>query len=176
MSLKRWLYRDGHPNRLARVLDRCTAALYALGVAPNYLVTLEVRGRRTGRAVTLPLVMVVVGSERYLVSMLGEDVNWVRNVRAAGGDATLRHGRREEVCLEELAIDRRAPVLKTYLKRAPNARAHLPVDKDAPLAEFERVAPGFPVFRVVPSREPGVSIPGDEIQEPVPRAVGRLGR
>ncbi len=149
MSLKRWFYRDGHPNRVARTLDRGTAALYALGVAPDYLVTLEVRGRRSGRTIALPLVMVVVGGERYLVSMLGQDANWVRNVRAAGGDATLRHGRREEVRLEELVVDRRAPVLKAYLKRAPNARAHLPVPKDALLAEFERVAPLFPVFRVV---------------------------
>jgi hypothetical protein len=150
MSLKRWFYRDGHPNRLARTLDRGTAALYALGVAPNYLITLEVRGRRSGRTIALPLVMVVVEDERYLVSMLGQNANWVRNVRAAGGDATLRHGLREEVRLEEIASDRRASVLKTYLKRAPNARAHLPVLKDAPLAEFERIAPRFPVFRVVP--------------------------
>ncbi len=149
MSLKRWFYRDGHPNRLARTLDRGTAALYALGIAPNYLVTLEVRGRRSGRTIALPLVMVVVGEERYLVSMLGEDVNWVRNVRAARGEVTLRHGRREEVRLEEVVIDHRAPILKAYLARAPNARAHLPVDKDAPLAEFERVASQFPVFRVV---------------------------
>jgi len=133
---------------LARILDRGTGALYALGVAPNYLVTLEVRGRRSGRTIALPLVMVVAGGERYLVSMLGEGTNWVRNVRAAGGDATLRHGRREEVRLEELAVDRRAPVLRTYLERAPNARAHLPISKDAPPAEFERVASRFPVFRV----------------------------
>lgn len=92
--------------------------------------------------------MVVIGGERYLVSMLGERANWVRNVRTRG-EATIRHGRREEVCLEEVAVDLRAPVLKTYLGRAPNARAHLPVDKDAPLAEFERVAHRFPVFRVV---------------------------
>ena len=82
--------------------------------------------------------------------MLGEETNWVRNVKAAGGNVTLRHGRREEVRLEEVAADRRAPVLKAYLKRAPGARAHLPIDKDAPLAEFERVSPRFPVFRVVP--------------------------
>jgi len=167
MSLKRWFYRDGHPNRVARTLDRGTAALYELGVAPNYLVTLEVTGRRSRRTIALPLVMAVVGGERYLVSMLGQNANWVRNVRAAGGDAVLRHGRREEVRLEEVAVDRRAPVLKTYLKRAPNARAHLPVGKDAPLAEFERVSPGFPVFRVVPSGESGVSMPGDETREPV---------
>lgn len=93
--------------------------------------------------------MVVVEDERYLVSMLGEKTNWVRNVRAVGGDATLRHGRREEVRLEEVVVDDRAPVLKSYLKRAPNARAHLPIPKDAPIAEFEEVAPRFPVFRVV---------------------------
>ena len=153
MNLKRWLYRDGHPNWVARTLDRGTAALYALGVAPDYLVTLEVRGRRSGRNVALPLVMAAVENERYLVSMLGEGANWVRNVRAAGGDAALRHGRREEVRLEELVVERRAPVLKTYLKRAPNARAHVPVDKDAPLAEYGRVADRFPVFRVVPRSE-----------------------
>lgn len=166
MSLKRWYYRGGRPNRVARVLDRCTAALYALGVAPNYLITLEVPGRRSGRTISLPLVMAVVGDERYLVSMLGEKANWVRNVRAAGGYVTIRHGRREEARLEEVAPDRRASVLKAYLNRAPNARAHLPVDKDAPLAEFERVSPGFPVFRVVP-REQGVSMPGDVVREPV---------
>jgi deazaflavin-dependent oxidoreductase (nitroreductase family) len=149
MSLKRWFYRDGHPNRVARILDRGTAALYARGVSPDYLITLEVRGRRSGRTVALPLVMAVVADERYLVSMLGQNANWVRNVRAAGGDAVLRHGRREEVRLEEVAVDRRAPVLKTYLKRAPNARAHLPVPENAPLAEFGRVASRFPVFRVV---------------------------
>jgi hypothetical protein len=149
MSLAGWFYRGGRPNRVARLLDRGGAMAYALGVAPNYMVTLEVPGRRTGRIFRLPLVMVVFDGERYLVSMLGEDVNWVRNVKAAGGKVTLLHGRREEVRLEEVAPEYRAPVLKDYLKRAAGARAHLPVHKDAPLAEFERVSPRFPVFRVV---------------------------
>ena len=95
------------------------------------------------------LVMVAVDGERYLVSMLGEEVDWVRNVKAAGGDATLRHGRREEVRLEEVTPDRRAPVLKAYLKRAPGARPHLPIHKGAPLSEFEQVSSQFPVFRVL---------------------------
>ena len=99
----------------------------------------------------MPLVVADVDGERYLVSMLGEESNWVRNVRAAGGEVALRHGRREEVRLEEVvAPDLRAPVLKAYLRRATNANAHVPIDEDAPLAEFERVAPGFPVFRIVP--------------------------
>lgn len=147
--MKKWFYLGGRPNWLARILNRFEAAIYALGIAPNYLVTLEVRGRRSGRIISFPLVMVAFGGERYLVSMLGANVNWVHNVKAARGEATLRHGRREAVRLEELAPDRRAPVLKAYLKRAPGARPHLPIDKDAPLAEFERVAAQVPVFRVV---------------------------
>lgn len=150
MSLKRWFYRGGRPNRVARVIDRATAAIYARGVAPDYLVNLEVSGRRTGKKVTLPLVMTVVEGERYLVAMLGERANWVRNVRAAGGEVTLRHGRREQVRLEEVEARQRAVVLKEYLTRAPNARAHLPVARDAPLSEFEHISTDFPVFRVVP--------------------------
>lgn len=149
MSLAKWLYRSGRPNWLATVLNRCSAAVHALGIAPNYLVTLEVRGRRSGRTTSLPLVMAMVEGERYLVSMLGANVDWVRNVKAAGGHVTLRHGRREEVRLEEVPADRRAPLLKAYLQRAPGARPHLPVHKDAPLSEFEQVAAQFPVFRVV---------------------------
>jgi hypothetical protein len=53
------------------------------------------------------------------------------------------------VRLEGVAPERRAPVLKAYLERAPNARTHVPVDKDAPLEEFERIARRFPVLRVV---------------------------
>jgi hypothetical protein len=150
MNLRRWFYAGGRPNWMARLLDRGTAALSARGVGPDYLVTLEVPGRRSGRIVRLPLVVAVVDDERYLVSMPGEETNWVRNVKAAGGDVALVYGRREEVHLEEVAPDRRAPVLKAYLQRATNASAHLPVNKDAPLAEFERVSPRFPVFRVVP--------------------------
>ncbi len=153
MNLSQWLYQGGRPNRVARVINRCWAAIHALGVAPNYLVTLDVPGRRSGRIISLPMVVAVVEGERYLVSMLGEQVDWVRNAKAAGGNVTLRHGDREEVRLEEVPADRRAPVLKAYLQRAPGARPHLPIDKDAPLSEFERVSSQFPVFRIVPRSE-----------------------
>jgi deazaflavin-dependent oxidoreductase (nitroreductase family) len=115
--------------------------------------TLEVTGRKSGRTISLPVVIAVVEGERYLVSMLGEDVNWVRNVRAAGGRAVLRSGGREEVQLEEVPPDQRAPILKAYLQRAPGARPHVPVNKDASLAEFQKVAAEFPVFRVVSIRK-----------------------
>ena len=152
MSIARWLYRGGRPSPLARLVNRATAAVYALGIWPNYLVALEVVGRRSGRITRLPLVMTVVDGERYLVSMLGEHVDWVRNARAAGGTVILRHGRREVVRLEEVPAAQRAPVLKSYLQRAPGARPHVPVHWDAPLDELDRIAPRIPVYRVCPRR------------------------
>ena len=80
--------------------------------------------------------------------MLGPDVAWVQNVKAAGGRAVLRHGPREPVRLEEVPIEKRAPVLKAYLRWAPGGRPHIPVDKEAPLEAFEAVAGRFPVFVV----------------------------
>lgn len=148
-DFKRWLYREQRPNRIARMLNRAWAVLFSSGILPDYMVTLEVTGRKSGRTVSLPVAVAVVDGERYLVSMLGENANWVLNVRATGGRAVLRSGSREEVHLEEVPADQRASILKAYLQRAPGARPHVPVDKDAPLAEFEKVAAAFPVFRVV---------------------------
>ena len=114
----RWLYRGHRPNWIARSLNRATAAVASSGVTSNYLVTLEVTGRKSGRIVSLPLVMAVVDGQRYLVSMLGETVQWVHNVRAAGGRAVLRSGGRDEIQLEEVPTHQRAPILRAYLQRA----------------------------------------------------------
>jgi deazaflavin-dependent oxidoreductase (nitroreductase family) len=144
----RWMYRRGRPNRLARLLNRGSAVAYAAGIWPSRLATLEVPGRRTGRTISFPVVLADHEGERYLVSMLGEDVNWVRNVRAAGGRAVLRHGRREAVRLEDVGPAARSPILRRYLACAPGARPHIPVDRHAPAEEFEQIAPQIPVFRI----------------------------
>jgi hypothetical protein len=145
---KRRLYPGGRPNRLARVMNRVAAIQHSAGLAPGHWVTLEVPGRRTGRLISFPLVVADHLGDRYLVAMLGQEANWVRNVRAAGGRAVLRHGRREIVRLEEIDPGARAPILRRYLALAPGARAHVPVDRRAPLGEFDRIAVRFPVFRI----------------------------
>ncbi|MEV4840693.1 nitroreductase/quinone reductase family protein [Nonomuraea sp. NPDC049486] len=150
--LDRWLYRGGRPNRLARAINRVWATVFAAGIlGTGRMVTLRVQGRRTGRDVSFPLVVADLGGERYLVAMLGQDTNWVRNVRAAGGRAVLRHGRTEAVRLEEVEPGSRAPVLRRYLAVSPGGRTHIPVDQEAPLEEFERIAARYPVFRVTPA-------------------------
>jgi deazaflavin-dependent oxidoreductase (nitroreductase family) len=144
----RWLYQRSRPNRLARLQNRASAIAFAAGIWPTRAAALEVRGRHSGRVISLPVVIADYDDERYLVSMLGEKANWVRNVRAAGGRVVLRHGRREAVRLEEVPAEARPPILRRYLERAPGARPHIPIDRHAPPDEFERIAPGIPVFRI----------------------------
>ncbi len=151
---KRWLYRGGRPNALARAINAGWAAIHSTGIAPDFLVTLEVRGRRTGRIISFPLAMVALNGEHYLVSMLGNDAAWVRNLRAADGQAVLRHGRSESVRLVPVDVEQRPPILKLYLQRAPGARPHIPVDKDAPVEAFAAIAADYPVFRVVEAAPP----------------------
>jgi F420H(2)-dependent quinone reductase len=148
MALKRWMYRGGRSNQLTKILNRGWAFIHSLGILPNYFVTLEVVGRQSGKTISFPLAMTVMNGERYLVSMLGENTNWVRNVRAAAGKAILRHGVIEQVLLEEVNVDQRAPIIKAFLGHAPGARPHIPVSKDAPISEFEKIASQYPVFQV----------------------------
>ena len=87
--LDRWMYRGGRPNRLATVLNGIWRLIGVAGLPPHRLNTLEVRGRRTGKLRSFPVVVADYADERYLVAMLGEGANWVANVRASGGHAVL---------------------------------------------------------------------------------------
>ena len=149
-QLSRWMYRGGRPNLLARAMNRLSAWQFAAGVFTmgGRAVTLEVTGRRSGKVVAFPLVLVAHEGERYLVSMLGKDVNWVHNVRAANGRAVLRHRDRTDVVLVEVPASERAPILRRYLQLAPGGRPHFPISQHAALSEFESIADQYPVFRV----------------------------
>ncbi|MBE2181840.1 MAG: nitroreductase family deazaflavin-dependent oxidoreductase [Anaerolineae bacterium] len=142
------MYKGDKPNALAKLLNDISAKLHSLGIAPDYMVTLEVPGRKSGKMVSLPLVLLKENGRRYLVSMLGDHVQWILNVQANGNKATLHHGGREEIRLQEIPIADRAPLLKAYLKIAPGARPHIPADKDAPISAFEKIAAEIPVFEV----------------------------
>jgi hypothetical protein len=50
-------------------------------------------------------------------------------------------------------VERRAPILRCYLQRAPGARAHIPVGYRAPVEAFESIAAQYPVFQVTPAEE-----------------------
>ena len=135
---------------LAVVHHRGWLAVHSSSIASDWLVTLEVVGRKSGKLIALPVVLARVDGERYLVSMLGTQAQWVLNVQAAHGKAYLRSGRRHEVHLEDVPVAQRASILLAYIKRAPGARPHmLPLTPQSPLADFERSAAEYPVFRIV---------------------------
>jgi deazaflavin-dependent oxidoreductase (nitroreductase family) len=142
------LYRGRRTHTFARLLNGVQAQLAARGIGPGRVVALEVVGRRTGKRIVFPAVVADFQGERYLVSMLGDQTNWVRNVRATRGHAVLAYGRRHAVQLVEVPPDERAPILRRYLECAPGARSHIAVDRRAPIEQFEQIAVDYPVFRI----------------------------
>src|SRR5215475_10780194 len=140
----RAMYAGGRGNATARRYARVWAAVFGAGISPRRWITLEVAGRRTGRPTRFPLGMADWHGDWYLVPMLGGDCNWVRNLRAAGGLATIRHGRARACRLVEVPVDERAPILKRYLQKVPGARPHMAIDRRAPLSEFESIAARYP--------------------------------
>ena len=147
----RRLYRSGRPNWWAAWQNKVSALAFGAGVWPSRLAALDVRGRCSGKTITLPIVIAEVDGERYLVSMLGNGAGWVRNVRADDGRAVLRHGRTEVVRLDEVPVLDRPPFLKEYVRVAPGGRPHIPVDKSAPVGDFEAIAADYPAFRITPA-------------------------
>jgi hypothetical protein len=115
---------------------------------PRRAANLEVKGRQTGRAISFPVVITDWEGGEYLVSMLGEQANWVKNVRAAGCVGALRRGGRENVALEEVDVADRASIIRHYAAVAPGGRPHLGLRRDASLEECEALAPDTPVFRI----------------------------
>ena len=128
-TFARWLYRGQRPNRLAKAMNSVSEFIGRIGLAGNYMVALQVKGRNSGRTISFPVVVALVAGERYLVAMLGENVAWVRNVRAAGGRALprargLRHGRCEAIILDELPPAQRAPILRVFAPCAWRSATH----------------------------------------------------
>ena len=146
-AFQRWQYRGGRPGWSARVTNRLGALSVAAGIGPSQAATLEVRGHKSGRIISFPVVVTDYQGERYLVSMLGHKANWVRNLRADNHGVLVR-GRREEVTLVEDLSDKRAAILRRYLELAAGARPFFTIDRRAPLDDFERIVDQYPVFRV----------------------------
>jgi F420H(2)-dependent quinone reductase len=133
-------------GRLALQTDWAPSSLQP-GIGPRRAATLEVRGHKSGRKISFPVVVADYQGERYLVAMLGQRTNWVRNLRA-DGRAVLQQGQREDLSLVEDLSDERAAILRRYLELAPGARPFFPVHRRAPLGDFERIVDEYPVFRV----------------------------
>lgn len=111
---------------------------------------LTVRGRKSGQPQQVPVNLMTLDGERYLVAPRG-NTQWVRNARVAG-EAELSVGRRtESVRLVEIPAADRVPVLRVYLDRWgwEVGRFVEGLTATSTDAELATAAPGMPVFRVV---------------------------
>ena len=144
----RQLYRNWRPTRLGRWMNRCMAWWSALGLPPKFQAVLEVKGRKSGRIRSNPIVITTVAGRQYLVSMLGPESDWVKNVEAAHGDVVIRQGLRQKVHLTFVPPDQRAPVLKEYVRLAPSGAQHFPLTASAPESDFAAIAESYPVYRI----------------------------
>jgi hypothetical protein len=144
----RYFYRDWRPTAFGRMWNGAYAWVSGFGLLPPLLITLQVKDRRDGRLGSTILVGAWHEGRRYVVSMLGENSEWVKNVRAVGGLAFIKRGRSRAVRLSEIPPAARAPILKAWARVATSGRKHLPVAWDADVAAFEAIAADYPVFRV----------------------------
>jgi len=137
------------PSAFTQLMNRTFSIFASLGWTPKQMITLEVRGRKSGEPRSVVVNSIEVDGQKYLVAPRGE-TEWVRNVRAAGGEAVIRHGKRTRIRLEEIPVSERGPVIQAYLpKNAMATKAHFGVEPDAALEDFQRIAPDHPVFRIV---------------------------
>jgi deazaflavin-dependent oxidoreductase (nitroreductase family) len=99
------------------ILNRLVARLTRLGVSVWGSRVLEVPGRRTGEPRRAPVNLLVLDGHQYLVSARGHG-EWVRNVRANGGNLDLLVGRRRtSYTATELDDADKVEVLRAYLRR-----------------------------------------------------------
>jgi deazaflavin-dependent oxidoreductase (nitroreductase family) len=140
-----------HVGPAVRISNGIVAALLRRGVKIGRNTLLTVPGRKSGKPRTTPVTILEWNGERWLQSPFG-DVNWVRNLRAAGR-ATLTRGRRvEPISVVELSPTEAARVLKGTLASYPSLiKGYFDVTPESPLEDFEREAPRHPLFRVIPA-------------------------
>jgi len=137
-------------NPLVRALLRL-----GLPMGPNALLT--VRGRITGQPRTAPVAVVEIDGRRWVVGAYGE-VNWVRNLRAAGEAQIEVRGRTERVSAVQLD---RATAMAFYRDFVPHYVDRMPrlgrlfvrtllrlVDARDVLVDPERAAAARPVFEL----------------------------
>jgi deazaflavin-dependent oxidoreductase (nitroreductase family) len=123
-----------------------------LPFGPNVLLT--VRGRASGLPRTVPVAVIRLDGHRYIQSPFGE-VNWVRNLRAAGEAVVSKGRRREEVDAIEVTPQAGGPILRDalapYLRSrllAPLLRRFFAFRADSTLEDYVAEARRHPIFEL----------------------------
>jgi deazaflavin-dependent oxidoreductase (nitroreductase family) len=140
-------------NPVARRLLRA-----GVPMGPNALLT--VRGRSSGLDRTTPVAVVAIGGRRWLIATFG-DVDWARNLRAAGVATLTVNRRAAPVAARELPKTEAAAffrdILTPYVSGMPLGRWMLGTMLGAReiFTDPEGAAQGHPVFELQPGASGG---------------------
>lgn len=136
------------PNLLTRrVFNPAFSGLTRLGISVRGSRILEVPGRTSGEIRRVPVNVLTIDGQSYLVAPRGV-TQWVRNVRVAGS-CRLRVGRRvETVSVVELGDHAKPAILRAYLQRWKSEVGQFfdGIGPNATDAELMAIAAGYPVF------------------------------
>jgi deazaflavin-dependent oxidoreductase (nitroreductase family) len=149
-------------NAFVRINNLIISSLLRLGISMGSFALLTVRGRKSGKPVETPISIFVRGEKSYLISPYGI-VNWVRNLRAAGGEATITRSRStQKIHAVELPPEAAAPIFREAVRSGPPGipdvvirvyrsffvLPYLNVNMDSSLEEYEREVLTHPVFHL----------------------------
>lgn len=147
-------------NAFMRINNAVISSLLRMGINVGSFSLLTVRGRKSGKCISTPIAIFVQDQKRYLVATYGV-VNWVRNLRATGGEVTLTRRRHsEKIHAIELEPAVAAPIFRKALRSGPPGipavifrvyrsllvLPYLDVTENSSLEEFEREVQIHPVF------------------------------
>jgi deazaflavin-dependent oxidoreductase (nitroreductase family) len=135
--------------RVNRPINWVFRTMTRLGLGASYRHILTVRGRKTGREYSIPVDVMRVDGDRWLVAGYGP-VNWTTNVRASGAAMLRRGGHSQRYRVEEVGSAEAVPVLRAYMEQVRVTRSYFDAHPGSPdqivAAEIAR----HPVFRLTP--------------------------
>jgi len=133
---------------IANPMARFLVGRLGLGASGGIRI-LQVKGRKSGKLYSVPIRLLELDGERYLVALQGKTF-WVRNVRAQMTGQLKLGGRTTDFKAIELPDQEKVPILRAYLKRWWSVSKSLTTitSPEASDEEILHAAPLHPVFEL----------------------------
>jgi deazaflavin-dependent oxidoreductase (nitroreductase family) len=143
------------PPRGINVFNAIAKPLLAAGMPMGFNGLVTIRGRKSGEPRTTPVAIIESGDRRWIWAPWGE-VNWVRNLRAAGRATIEVRKQTEDVIATELDPAQRLEffrdVLRPVAKGMPGGMWFIRTIDGVDLDRPQEAAENRPVFELHPAR------------------------
>jgi deazaflavin-dependent oxidoreductase (nitroreductase family) len=143
------------PPRGINVFNAIAKPLLAAGMPMGFNGLVTIRGRKSGEPRTTPVAIIESGDRRWIWAPCGE-VNWVRNLRAAGRATIEVRKQTEDVIATELDPAQRLEffrdVLRPLAKGMPGGMWFIRTIDGVDLDRPQEAAENRPVFELHPAR------------------------